>query len=101
MGCPIEQEACRRLSLDNLVACGAKSQREVVRACFSSFIRRDGRDSLTVERGNATVGAHDITRGTDLKDGAREAAAVYGIGFNDPDVSGRGVVIIRGDCNGR
>ena len=40
-------------------------------------------------------------RGTDLKDGAREAAAVYDIGFNDPDVSGRGVVIIRGDCNGR
>ena len=43
------------MSLDNHVACGAKSQREVVRACFSSFIRRDGRDSLTVERGNATV----------------------------------------------
>ena len=61
MGCLIEQEACRRLSLDNLVACGPRSQWEVVRACFSSFIRRDGRDSLTVERGNATVGAHDIT----------------------------------------
>ncbi|CUP02745.1 Uncharacterised protein [Collinsella aerofaciens] len=98
---PVEQEAGRRLSLDNLVACGARSQWEVVRACFSSFIRRDGSDSLTVECGNATVGAHDITRGTDLKDGAREAAAVYGIGFNDPDISGRGVVIIRGDCNGR
>ena len=89
------------MSLDNLVVRGARSQREVVRTCFSSFIRRDGSDSLTVERGNATVGAHDITRGTDLKDGAREAAAVYGIGFNDPDVSDRGVVIIRGDCNGR
>ena len=89
------------MSLDNLVARGARSQRQVVCACFSSFIRRDGSDSLTVERGNATVGAHDITRGTDLKDGAREAAAVYGIGFNDPDVSGRGVVIIRGDYNGR
>ena len=86
------------MSLDNLVARGTRSQRQVVCACFASFIRRDGRDGLTVDRGNATIGARDITRGTDLKDGAREPATVYGIGFNDPDVSGRGVVIIRGDC---
>ena len=82
MGCLIEQEACRRLSLDNLVACGARSQWEVARACFSSFIRRDGRDSLTVRaRRMLPRGGTISPDGTDLKDGAREAAAVYGIGF--------------------
>ena len=71
------------------------------RARKSPLVGRDGCDGFAVQGSNAAVGAHDIARGTDIKNSTGKGAPTYGIVLDDLDASCCRVVVKRGDRDGR